>query len=597
MTPNASIKSSTDFSIEAIMKRGSSPSSSHNNNNHNHNHCATTTTRIASTTSSTSSSSSSSSSSSKKRQSFGQQQPPSLTNNQQQQQHTNNQQQTNASNNLHQINNNHHHHHQHHHHQTSIPPIIKASPNEQQTNINNTISGSKSIKSQSVQQVECHLENRDLWERFHDLGTEMIITKTGRRMFPTLRVSFSDTDPNARYAISMDIVPVDHKRYRYAYHKSCWQVAGKADPSSPPRLYQHPDSPFNGDQLRRQVISFEKVKLTNNDMDKQGHIILNSMHKYQPRVHIVELKSSSNNNNNSCASNSNNNNNNYHRSSDQVNHALYVNAASQGSHHSHNNHLQQQQQQQIEIEGLRTFEFPETVFTAVTAYQNQLITKLKIDSNPFAKGFRDSSRLTDLDRNDSLDYGGSMMGGHHSGDSMHHSAMAAAAAAAASLDANQMEMYQLLNPWYQMALSSCMGMPTPAGYSGGGGGGATGGGGGGGGGLGIGVGPGGAGVGGGIGGSGAGAMGAIGAALSLGGQGGQGGVIPAPNQNSSMPLPPNIANIAQLHATQFWLAAVNAAQMSAPRAFGTPTSALSDGSPPTASNGTNQGGQSNSQQQ
>jgi T-box protein 20 len=26
------------------------------------------------------------------------------------------------------------------------------------------------------------------------------------------------------------------------------------------------------------------------------------------------------------------------------------------------------------------------------------ITKLKIDSNPFAKGFRDSARLTDLER-------------------------------------------------------------------------------------------------------------------------------------------------------------------------------------------------------
>jgi hypothetical protein len=46
----------------------------------------------------------------------------------------------------------------------------------------------------------------------------------------------------------------------------------------------------------------------------------------------------------------------------------------------------------------KTFVFHETVFTAVTAYQNQLITKLKIDSNPFAKGFRDSSRLTDFDR-------------------------------------------------------------------------------------------------------------------------------------------------------------------------------------------------------
>ena len=28
--------------------------------------------------------------------------------------------------------------------------------------------------------VECHLETKELWEKFHDLGTEMIITKTGR---------------------------------------------------------------------------------------------------------------------------------------------------------------------------------------------------------------------------------------------------------------------------------------------------------------------------------------------------------------------------------------------------------------------------------
>ena len=51
----------------------------------------------------------------------------------------------------------------------------------------------------------------------------------------------------------------------------------------------------------------------------------------------------------------------------------------------------------VEDEECKTFVFPETTFTAVTAYQNQLITKLKIDSNPFAKGFRDSTRLTDFD--------------------------------------------------------------------------------------------------------------------------------------------------------------------------------------------------------
>ncbi|KAI2808848.1 T-box transcription factor tbx20 [Blomia tropicalis] len=208
-----------------------------------------------------------------------------------------------------------------------------------------------------LSRVDAKLETKELWEKFHELGTEMIITKTGRRMFPTCRISFHNTDPNARYAVLMDIVPVDNKRYRYAYHRSSWLVAGKADQPSPIRLYLHPDSPFTGEQLRKQVVSFEKTKLTNNDMDKNGHIVLNSMHKYQPRIHLVKLRH------------------------DQLTH-----------------HSSQLLISNLEQEQFRTYIFPETVFTAVTAYQNQLITKLKIDSNPFAKGFRDSSRLTDLER-------------------------------------------------------------------------------------------------------------------------------------------------------------------------------------------------------
>jgi hypothetical protein len=43
---------------------------------------------------------------------------------------------------------------------------------------------------------------------------------------------------------------------------------------------------------------------------------------------------------------------------------------------------------------IKTFTFPETQFIAVTAYQNTDITQLKIDNNPFAKGFRDNSERT-----------------------------------------------------------------------------------------------------------------------------------------------------------------------------------------------------------
>ncbi|XP_034826564.1 T-box transcription factor TBX20-like [Maniola hyperantus] len=207
-----------------------------------------------------------------------------------------------------------------------------------------------SCNCEELLSVDCQLETKELWDKFHDLGTEMIITKTGRRMFPTVRVSFTGCRTEARYAVLLDVVPVDGKRYRYAYHRSSWLVAGKADPPAPARLYPHPDSPFSGDQLRKQVVSFEKVKLTNNEMDKNGQIVLNSMHRYQPRIHLVKVRDGGG----------------------------PITDLSREQH--------------------RTFIFPETVFTAVTAYQNQLITKLKIDSNPFAKGFRDSSRLTDFDR-------------------------------------------------------------------------------------------------------------------------------------------------------------------------------------------------------
>ncbi|KAL5021761.1 hypothetical protein ScPMuIL_000916 [Solemya velum] len=207
--------------------------------------------------------------------------------------------------------------------------------------------------SKELSGVNCRLETKDLWDKFHELGTEMIITKSGRRMFPTLRVSFTGLDTDTRYMVLMDISPVDNKRYRYAYHRSSWLVAGKADPPLPTRLYMHPDSPFTGEQLSKQTVSFEKLKLTNNMLDKNCQIILNSMHKYQPRIHIVKKKDSS------------------------------VNQSSITS---------------LDAEEFKTFVFTESEFIAVTAYQNQLITKLKIDSNPFAKGFRDSTRLTEYER-------------------------------------------------------------------------------------------------------------------------------------------------------------------------------------------------------
>ncbi|KHJ49461.1 hypothetical protein D918_00588 [Trichuris suis] len=188
-----------------------------------------------------------------------------------------------------------------------------------------------------VDDPKVELESRDLWEQFHKLGTEMVITKSGRRMFPAFKVRLNGLDKRAKYILLMDIVPADDCRYKF--HNSRWIVAGKADPEMPKRMYIHPDSPASGEQWMQKVVSFHKLKLTNNISDKHGFTILNSMHKYQPRFHVV-------------------------RANDIL---------------------------KLPYSTFRTFVFKETEFIAVTAYQNEkVITQLKIDNNPFAKGFRDT---------------------------------------------------------------------------------------------------------------------------------------------------------------------------------------------------------------
>ncbi|KAI7813622.1 T-box transcription factor TBX3 [Triplophysa rosa] len=180
------------------------------------------------------------------------------------------------------------------------------------------------------------LEGKDLWGQFHKSGTEMVITKSGRRMFPPFKVRCSGFDRKARYILLMDIVAGDD--YRYKFHNSRWIVAGKADPEMPKRMYIHPDSPATGEQWMSKSVTFHKLKLTNNISDKHGFTILNSMHKYQPRFHVV-------------------------RANDIL---------------------------KLPYSTFKTYVFPETEFIAVTAYQNEKITQLKIDNNPFAKGFRDT---------------------------------------------------------------------------------------------------------------------------------------------------------------------------------------------------------------
>ena len=87
-------------------------------------------------------------------------------------------------------------------------------------------------------------------------------------MFPQMKFKMSGLDPKAKYILLLDIVAADD--FRYKFHNSRWIVAGKADPEMPKRMYIHPDSPATGEQWMQKVVSFHKLKLTNNISDKHG---------------------------------------------------------------------------------------------------------------------------------------------------------------------------------------------------------------------------------------------------------------------------------------------------------------------------------------
>ncbi|KAM9305378.1 uncharacterized protein PAF06_013926 [Gastrophryne carolinensis] len=185
----------------------------------------------------------------------------------------------------------------------------------------------------TLPQVTTQLENKELWEKFNSVGTEMILTKNGRRMFPELSVSLSGLDPHCVYSLCVQAVPEGENRYKW--RDGVWSMSGRAEPGPPTRLYLHPESPAPGHRWMERPVCFNKIRLTNNTLSQGGQIVLQSMHRYSLRLYIIP-------------------------------------ASSGGSSPRH----------------VTTVSFPETSFIAVTSYQNPKLSLLKIEENPFAKGIK-----------------------------------------------------------------------------------------------------------------------------------------------------------------------------------------------------------------
>ncbi|XP_068195672.1 MAX dimerization protein MGA a isoform X2 [Antennarius striatus] len=186
--------------------------------------------------------------------------------------------------------------------------------------------------------IRVTLDNNNMWNEFFRCKTEMILTNQGSRMFPYCRFRISGLQPSRKYTLLMDIQPLDNSCYKWT--GKTWQVAGKAECHVKSQPFAHPQSPSTGQQWMQNPVSFYKLKLTSNSTDQEGNTILNPMHRYIPRLHVVQTDKAA---------------------------------------------------KDIKLSGpnVATFTFPQTEFMAVTAYQNSQFAQLKIDYNPFSKGLKE----------------------------------------------------------------------------------------------------------------------------------------------------------------------------------------------------------------
>jgi brachyury protein len=123
-----------------------------------------------------------------------------------------------------------------------------------------------------------------------------------------------------------------------------WRTTPRTDhykSNNSPVIYVHTDSPNFGLHWSKDVIQFGKLKLTNNENSKVSDaVFLKSLNKYDPVLCV------------------------YRHDRKNVDDRKLV----------------------------YTRFFKETQFIAVTAYQNEMITNLKIKHNPFAKAFLNNNK-------------------------------------------------------------------------------------------------------------------------------------------------------------------------------------------------------------
>ncbi|KAF9308247.1 T-box transcription factor tbx18, partial [Podila horticola] len=222
----------------------------------------------------------------------------------------------------------------------SSSPSLDSLPNSARSTNTNS-------RSPSASGPHLTLVNRSLWAKFDAIENEMIVTQTGRSIFPHLKFRASNLDPHSLYTVAVQIEQIDTKKHRYNNNDGRWQVDDRQIKGPAvvydPHWYYHQGSYSSGETLMSDVISFENIRLSNKTTDSKtskssnSHLFLvSSFRKYRPRIRLLQY-----------------------------------------SQHDRSKSI-----------GSWSFTFEETSFFAITHYQNGAVNRLKTDHNPHAKGFR-----------------------------------------------------------------------------------------------------------------------------------------------------------------------------------------------------------------
>ncbi|KAI9009494.1 hypothetical protein BC832DRAFT_608632 [Gaertneriomyces semiglobifer] len=138
------------------------------------------------------------------------------------------------------------------------------------------------------------LERASLWQQFSAVGNEMIVTKSGRCLFPVLSFRAVNLIPSHTYSVAIQLVQTVSNRFKFSGGQ--WKPVPLESDGTKRRIINEPCGPLafagtpkSGLYWMNQGATFGKIKATNRKQAKlpPDHFYLTSSREYAPRIYLM----------------------------------------------------------------------------------------------------------------------------------------------------------------------------------------------------------------------------------------------------------------------------------------------------------------------